>query len=109
MVEVVVVEVVAVLLLVLFLMSNSSAVGVAYTAAQCQGSIIIYMSRDSMYGMSNRSGYRKYLPGQFIRIRLKIEQNCRLFLDIFSSAIMNDLSMTFTSRLKVDAKCANQQ
>ena len=79
MVEVVVVEVVAVLLLVLFLMSNSSAVGVAYTAAQCQGSIIIYMSRDSMYGMSNR----KYLPGQFIRICLNIEQNCGLFLDIF--------------------------
>ena len=34
--------------------------------------------------------YRKYLPGQVIEIRLKIEQNCRLFLDIFSSAIMND-------------------
>ena len=51
------------------------------------------------------SDYRKYLPGQFIRICLKIVQNCRLFLDIFSSAIMNDLSVTFTSRLKVDAKC----
>ena len=43
----------------------------------------------------HRSGYRKSLPGQFIRIRLKTEQNCRLFLDIFSSAIMNDLFMTF--------------
>ena len=51
----------------------------------------------------NRSDYRKYLPGQFIRIRLKIEQNCRLFLDIFISAIMNDLFKTCTSRLKVDA------
>ena len=45
----------------------------------------------------HRSGYRKSLPGQFIRIHLKTEQNCRLFLDIFSSAIMNDLFMTFTS------------
>ncbi len=55
------------------------------------------------------SDYRKYLPGQFIRNRLKIEQNCRLFLDIFSCAIMNDLFMTFTSRLKVDVKCVYQQ
>ena len=55
------------------------------------------------------SDYRKYLSGRFIRIRLKIEQNCRLFLDIFSSAVMNDLFMTFTSRLKVDAKCVYQQ
>ena len=39
----------------------------------------------------------------------KIERNCRLFWDIFSSAIMNDLFMTFTSRLKVDAKCVYQQ
>ena len=38
------------------------------------------------------SDYRKSLPGQFIRIRLKIEQNCRLFLDIFVSAIINDCS-----------------
>ena len=45
----------------------------------------------------------------FIRIRLKIEQNYRLFLDIFFSAIMNDLFMTFISRLKVDAKCVYQQ
>ena len=63
-------------------------------------------------GMSGErcwSDYRKYPPGQVIRIRLKIEQNCHLFLDIFSSAIMNDSSMTFTSRLKMDAKCANQQ
>ena len=40
---------------------------------------------------------------------LKIEQNCPLFLDIFSSAIMNNLFMTLTSRLKVDAKCVYQQ
>ena len=39
----------------------------------------------------HRSDYRKYLPGQFVRIRLKIEQNCRLFVDIFSSAIINNL------------------
>ena len=32
-----------------------------------------------------------------------------LVLDIFSSAIMNDLSTTLTSRLKVDAKCVYQQ
>ena len=56
-----------------------------------------------------RWDYRKYLPDQFIRIRLKIEQNCRLFWDIFSSAIINDLPMTFTSRLTVDAKCVYQQ
>ena len=55
------------------------------------------------------SDYRKSLPGQFVRIRLKIEQNCRLFWDIFVSAIMNDLFMAFTSRLKVDAKCVYQQ
>ena len=55
------------------------------------------------------SDYRKSLPGQFIRIRLKIEQNCRLFWDIFNKAIMSDLFMTFTSRLKVDAKCVYQQ
>ena len=29
-----------------------------------------------------------------------------MFLDIFSSAVMNDLTMTFTSRLQMDAKCA---
>ena len=55
------------------------------------------------------SDYRKSLPGDFIRIRLKIEQNYRLFLDIFFSAIINDLFMTFISRLKVDAKCVYQQ
>ena len=56
-----------------------------------------------------RSDYRKHLPGPFRRIRLKIEKNRRLFLDLFRSAIMNDLTMTFTSRLKMDARCANQQ
>ena len=67
-----------------------------------------------------RSDYTKYLPGQVTRIRLKIEQNCRLVVvvfcvcvcvcvDISSSATMNDLTMTFTSRLKMDAKCADQQ
>ena len=55
------------------------------------------------------SDYRKSLLGDCIRICLKIEQNCHLFLDIFISAIMNDLFMTFTSRLKVDAKCVYQQ
>ena len=59
-------------------------------------------------GRSHRSDYRKYLPGQFIRIRLK-QSKTRLFLDIFSSAIINDLFMTFPSRLKVDAKCVYQQ
>ena len=34
--------------------------------------------------------------GWLYRIRLKIEQNCRLFWDILSSAVMNDLFMTFT-------------
>ena len=51
------------------------------------------------------SDYRKSLPGQIIRIRLKSEQKCCLFLDILNSAIMNDLFMTFPSRLKVDDKC----
>ena len=55
------------------------------------------------------SDYRKSLPGQLITIRLKTEQNCRLFLDIFNSAMMNDLFMTFTFRLKVDAKYVYQQ
>ena len=56
-----------------------------------------------------KEDYRKSLPGRFIKIGLKIEQNCRLFLDNFSSAIMNDLFMSFTSRLKEDAKCVYQQ
>ena len=56
-----------------------------------------------------RSDYRKYLPGEFIRNRLKIEQNHRSFLDVYSGAIMNDLFVTFTSRLKVDAKYVYQQ
>ena len=56
-----------------------------------------------------RSDYRKSLPDDFTKICLKIEQNCRLFLDLFSSAIMNDFFMTFTSRLKGDAKCVYQQ
>ena len=56
-----------------------------------------------------RSDYRKSLPGEFIKIRLKVEQNCCLFMDVFNSAVMNDLFMTFTSRLKVDVKCVYQQ
>ena len=56
-----------------------------------------------------RSDYRKYLPGDFIMIGLKIEQKCSVFLDIFVSAIINDLFMTFTARLKVDAECVYQQ
>ena len=56
----------------------------------------------------HRSDYRKYLPGQVIRIHLKIEENCHLFLDTFNSVLMNDLTTTLTSRLKMDAKCANQ-
>ena len=55
------------------------------------------------------SDYRKYPPGQVRRIRLKIEKSCRLFLDIFNSVIMNDLAVIFTPRLKMDAKCVNQQ
>ena len=55
------------------------------------------------------SDYRKSPPGDFIRIRLKTEQNCRVSLDIVSDAIKNDLFMTFTSRLKADAKCVYQQ
>ena len=55
------------------------------------------------------SDYRKSLPGDFIRIRLKIEPNYGLFLDIFFSAIINDLLMNFISRLKVDAKCVYRQ
>ena len=51
----------------------------------------------------------KYLPDLFIKIRLKIEENCRLCLDIFCSAIMKVLPMTFTSRLMLDAKCVYQQ
>ena len=40
---------------------------------------------------------------------LNDSENCCLFLDIFSSMILNDLALTFPSRLKMDAKCANQQ
>ena len=67
------------------------------------------MRREEKPGITEKtklhgSDYRKSLPGDLIRIRLKIEKNCRLFLDIFSSAIMKDLFKTFTSRLKEDAK-----
>ena len=55
-------------------------------------------------GLAYRSDYGKYLPGQFVRNRPKIEQNCLLLWDIFSSAKVNDLFMTFTSRLKIDIK-----
>ena len=37
----------------------------------------------------------------------KNREKNRLFFDIFSGAIMNDLTMTFTTRLKMDSKCAN--
>ena len=61
----------------------------------------------------NRSDHRKSFLDDFIRNRLKIEQNCRLFLEFFFffffSAIMNNLFMTFIFRLKVDAKCVYQQ
>ena len=67
------------------------------------------LPQTSVSCLVQRSDYWKSLPGDFIRICLKIEQNCRLFLDIFSSGIMNDLFMTFTSRLKVNAKCVYQQ
>ena len=74
---------------------------------------VVYLERllpqTSVSCLVQRSDYWKSLPGDFIRICLKIEQNCRLFLDIFSSAIMNDLFMAFTSRLKVDAKSVYQQ
>ena len=56
------------------------------------------------------SDYRKYLLGQIMRIHLKTEKNCHLFWEFFfCSTIMNDFTTTFTSRLNMDAKCANQQ
>ena len=73
--------------------------------------ILMFMERwgpAAGYG-GGRSNYSKYLPGDFIMIGLKIEQKCRLFLDIFVSAIINNLLMTFTFMLKVDAKCVYQQ
>ena len=69
--------------------------------------LLLFLS-DSSESFPFWSDFRKYLLGQFMRICLKIEQNCCLFFDIFSSGIMN-LSMIFTSRLKVDAKCVYQQ
>ena len=71
--------------------------------------VCVWMCLQLISNCSLWSDYRKSLPDDFIRIRLKIEQNCRLFSDIFNSAIMNDLFMTFISRLKVDAKCVYQQ
>ena len=47
--------------------------------------------------------------GSIMTNRLKIVQNCRLFFDTFSSAMMTDLIMTFTFRIKMDAKCVNRQ
>ena len=52
---------------------------------------------------SNLVRLQEILSGSVNKIRLKMEQNCRLFLDI------NDLTLTFTSRLKMDAKCAHQR
>ena len=39
----------------------------------------------------------------------KYSKTVACFWDIFNDAIMNDLSMTLTSRLKVDSKCVYQQ
>ena len=50
------------------------------------------------------------IPSESFYTKLsKNRQNCRLCLDTFSSAIMNNFTMTFTSRLKMDANCASQQ
>ena len=54
------------------------------------------------------SDYSKCLPILFYAESSKNRQNCRLCLDIFSSAIMHDLTMTLTSRLKIGTKYANQ-
>ena len=78
--------------------------GIAYSDKASSFFVVLVTN----WPLTFKSDYRKSLPGGLIRIRLKIEQNCRLFLDIFISAIMN-LFMTFTSRLKVDAKCVYQQ
>ena len=47
--------------------------------------------------------------GLIYKYSSKNRASCRLFFDIFISTIMNDLFMTFASRLKVDAKCVYQQ
>ena len=53
---------------------------------------------------------RQKIPfGSSYKNSSKTEKNYRLSSEIFRSAIMNDLTMTFTSRLKTGAKCANQQ
>ena len=52
---------------------------------------------------------QEILSGSSYTFSSKIEENCPLFLNNYSIAIMNDLTMTFTSRLKMNAKCANQQ
>ena len=59
----------------------------------------------SFQGWSALVRLQEISSGSINKNSSKIEQNCRLFWDIFSSAMMNDLFMTFTSRLKVDAKC----
>ena len=53
---------------------------------------------DSLPGcsiMRVRSDHRKYDLGQVLQLRLKIEENCRLFLDIFSSVKMTDFYLFF--------------
>ena len=55
------------------------------------------------------SDHSKQLPDQVIRIRLNIEKYRHFFVaDIFSNATMNTSTRTFTSRFKMDSKCANQ-
>ena len=62
-----------------------------------------------------RSDYRKYLPAWIYKSSSKSRAKLSLVfffffrIDIFSSVIMNDLLMAFTSRLKVDAKCVHQR
>ena len=74
--------------------SNKSTTD-AYFNLSVMGQVAQADSNTHVYAQKVWPDYRKYLPGQLIRIRLKIEQNCRLFFDILSSAIINELFMTY--------------
>ena len=92
-----------------FIITDGDSSGVFFCCCCCCLFVVVVVFLALFVNCGLQVRLQESLPGEFIRIRLKIEQNCRLFWDIFSSAIMNDLFMTFRSRLKVDAKCVYQQ
>ena len=50
----------------------------------CCWLFVVFVQNEPVPAQREWSDYRKYLPVKLKRIRLKMEKNCRLFLDIFA-------------------------